>query len=85
MAFRIGRQMIGGKVRVTPHHLWTLPEHTAESHALAAERGADCIEPDLVTTKDGHLIARQEPIVIATTGVARLCAMGVSADPAQVS
>ena len=37
-----------------------LPEHTLESYALAAELGADYIEPDLVATKDGHLVARQD-------------------------
>ena len=47
-----------------------LPEHTLESYALAAEMGADYIEPDLVATKDGHLIARHEPNMIATTDVA---------------
>jgi glycerophosphoryl diester phosphodiesterase len=47
-----------------------LPEHTLESYALAAELGADCIEPDLVATKDGALIARHEPNLVGTTDVA---------------
>src|SRR3989454_3424067 len=47
-----------------------LPAHTLECYALAIELGADFIEPDLVSTKDGHLIARHEPNVIATTDVA---------------
>ena len=38
-----------------------LPEHTLESYALAIELGADFIEPDIVATKDGVLIARHEP------------------------
>ncbi len=46
-----------------------LPEHTLESYALAIELGADYVEPDLVSTKDGHLIARHEPNLIATTDV----------------
>jgi glycerophosphoryl diester phosphodiesterase len=46
-----------------------LPEHTLEGYALAIERGADYIEPDLVATQDGHLIARHEPNMIATTDV----------------
>ncbi len=37
------------------------PEHTLESYKLAIENGADFIEPDLVVTKDGVLIARHEP------------------------
>ena len=34
-----------------------LPEHTLEAYALGIELGADFVEPDLVATKDGHLIA----------------------------
>ena len=49
-----------------------LPEHTLEGYALAIELGADYIEPDLVATKDGHLIARHEPNMIATTNVRAL-------------
>lgn len=36
------------------------PEHTLESYRYAIELGADYIEPDLVSTKDGILIARHE-------------------------
>jgi glycerophosphoryl diester phosphodiesterase len=46
-----------------------LPAHTLESYALAIELDADFIEPDLVSTKDGHLIARHEPNIIDTTDV----------------
>ena len=46
-----------------------LPEHTLEAYALGIELGADYIEPDLVATKDGHLIARHEPNLIDTTNV----------------
>ena len=46
-----------------------LPAHTLEGYALAIELGADFIEPDLVSTRDGHLIARHEPNMIATTDV----------------
>jgi glycerophosphoryl diester phosphodiesterase len=49
-----------------------LPEHTLESYALAIELGADYIEPDLVATKDGVLIARHEPNMINTTNVKSL-------------
>jgi alkaline phosphatase len=38
-----------------------LPEHTLEAYRRAIEDGADFIEPDLVVTKDGVLIARHEP------------------------
>src|SRR5687767_944691 len=47
-----------------------LPEHTLEAYARAIEQGADFIEPDLVATKDGHLVARHEPDISATTDVA---------------
>jgi glycerophosphoryl diester phosphodiesterase len=46
-----------------------LPEHTLKSYALAIKLGADYVEPDLVATKDGHLIARHEPNIINTTDV----------------
>jgi len=36
------------------------PEHTLESYKVAIKRGADFIEPDLVATRDGELIARHE-------------------------
>jgi glycerophosphoryl diester phosphodiesterase len=49
-----------------------LPEHTLQSYKLAIKLGADYIEPDLVATKDGVLIARHEPLIgdsnPATTG-----------------
>src|SRR5467141_1235435 len=48
-----------------------LPAHTLEGYSLAIELGADFIEPDLVSTKDGHLIARHEPNIINTTDVAK--------------
>jgi glycerophosphoryl diester phosphodiesterase len=47
-----------------------LPDHTLQGYELAIDMGADYIEPDLVSTKDGHLIARHEPNIIATTDVA---------------
>ncbi len=47
-----------------------LPDHTLEGYALGIKLGADYIEPDLVSTKDGVLIARHEPNIIATTDVA---------------
>jgi glycerophosphoryl diester phosphodiesterase len=46
------------------------PEHTIASYTLAIEMGADYIEPDLVFTKDGQLVARHEPDIGATTNVA---------------
>ncbi|HEY7595687.1 MAG TPA: glycerophosphodiester phosphodiesterase [Actinophytocola sp.] len=46
------------------------PEHTLASYELAARMGADYIEPDLVTTKDGVLVARHEPEIGGTTDVA---------------
>jgi glycerophosphoryl diester phosphodiesterase len=47
-----------------------LPEHTLEAYNMAVEMGADFIEPDLVVTKDGVLIARHEPMLSGTTDVA---------------
>ncbi|MBX3167219.1 MAG: glycerophosphodiester phosphodiesterase [Candidatus Eremiobacteraeota bacterium] len=47
-----------------------LPEHTLEGYELAVRQGADYIEPDLVPTKDGHLVARHENDISETTDVA---------------
>ncbi|MBD6616151.1 glycerophosphodiester phosphodiesterase [Komarekiella sp. 'clone 1'] len=46
------------------------PEHTLAAYELAIALGSDYIEPDLVCTKDGVLIARHENEISATTDVA---------------
>lgn len=46
------------------------PEHTLAAYQLAIEQGADFIEPDLVLTKDGVLVARHENEISGTTDVA---------------
>jgi glycerophosphoryl diester phosphodiesterase len=46
------------------------PEHTLGSYQLAIDQGADYIEPDLVMTRDGVLIARHENEIGGTTDVA---------------
>lgn len=46
------------------------PEHTIEAYELAIAQGADFIEPDLVMTKDGVLVARHENEISGTTDVA---------------
>jgi glycerophosphoryl diester phosphodiesterase len=46
------------------------PEHTIEAYTLAIEMGADFIEPDVVATKDGVLVARHENEIGGTTDVA---------------
>ncbi|MDZ5623367.1 glycerophosphodiester phosphodiesterase [Nocardioides bizhenqiangii] len=46
------------------------PEHTLAAYQLAVEQGADYIEPDLVSTKDGVLVARHENEISGTTDVA---------------
>ena len=46
------------------------PEHTLASYELAARMGADYIEPDLVSTKDGVLVARHENEIGGTTDIA---------------
>jgi glycerophosphoryl diester phosphodiesterase len=45
------------------------PEHTLAAYELAIEQGADFIEPDLVMTRDGHLIARHEPMLAVVNDV----------------
>jgi len=46
------------------------PEHTLASYQLAIGQGADYIEPDLVMTRDGVLVARHENEIGGTTDVA---------------
>lgn len=46
------------------------PEHTLEAYRLAIAQGADFIEPDLVLTRDGVLVARHENEIGGTTNVA---------------
>jgi len=46
------------------------PEHTLEAYRKAIEDGADLIEPDLVSTQDGVLVARHENEISGTTDVA---------------
>ena len=48
------------------------PEHTLVSYQKAIDDGADFIEPDLVSTKDGYLVARHENEIGGTTNVSTL-------------
>jgi len=46
------------------------PEHTLAAYERAIDQGADYIEPDLVATRDGVLVARHENAISGTTDVA---------------
>jgi glycerophosphoryl diester phosphodiesterase len=48
------------------------PEHTLAAYRKAIEDGADVIEPDLVSTKDGILVARHENEISGTTNVSEV-------------
>lgn len=50
------------------------PEHTLEAYKKAIEDGADVVEPDLVATKDGVLVARHENEISGTTNVSTIAA-----------
>ncbi len=53
-----------------------VPEHTLTSYFIAMQAGVDFVEPDLVMTSDGVLVARHENEIGATTDVAahpRVC------------
>lgn len=65
------RTLDGGQPLVIAHRGASgyRPEHTLAAYALAIEQGADYIEPDLVVTRDGHLVARHEPMLDDTTDV----------------
>jgi len=45
------------------------PEHTLAAYELAIDQGADFIEPDLVATRDGVLVARHENEISGTTDI----------------
>ena len=47
-----------------------LSEHTREAYQRAIDLGADVIEPDLISTKDGMLIASHYPNLAMNTDVA---------------
>ena len=47
------------------------PEHTASGYELAIDQGADLIEPDVVVSADGALVARHENELSRSTDVAR--------------
>ena len=47
-----------------------VPEHTLTAYFIAIQQGADYIEPDLVATRDGVLVARHENDITGTTDVA---------------
>jgi len=67
-----GRQHSVGEPLVIGHRgaAGYRPEHTLASYELAARMGADYVEPDLVITKDGVLVARHENEIGSTTDVA---------------
>lgn len=48
-----------------------VPEHTLTAYAVAATMGAEYLEPDVVMTKDGHLIARHDNELGLTTDVSQ--------------
>jgi glycerophosphoryl diester phosphodiesterase len=47
-----------------------VPEHTLPGYFIAIQQGADYVEPDLVISKDGALLARHENEIGGTTDVA---------------
>src|SRR5690349_6180703 len=46
-----------------------VPEHTLAGYFIAIRQGADYVEPDLVLSKDGELLARHENEIGGTTDV----------------
>jgi glycerophosphoryl diester phosphodiesterase len=68
-----GTETHGGRPIVIAHRgaSGERPEHTIEAYRLAIEQGADFVEPDLVSTRDGVLVCRHENEIAGTTDVAR--------------
>ncbi|MDH4074504.1 MAG: glycerophosphodiester phosphodiesterase family protein [Acidimicrobiia bacterium] len=62
----------GGKPLVIGHRGASgyRPEHTLDSYELAIRSCADYIEPDMVSTRDGVLVARHENEIGGTTDIA---------------
>lgn len=46
-----------------------LPEHTLPAYEMAIRMGADYIEPDVVSTKDGVLVVRHDPVLTDSTDI----------------
>ncbi len=46
-----------------------LPEHTLPAYEMAIKMGADYIEPDVVSTKDGVLVVRHDPVLTDSTDI----------------
>ncbi|MDE2307581.1 MAG: glycerophosphodiester phosphodiesterase [Xanthomonadaceae bacterium] len=63
---------LAARVRVIAHRGASalLPEHTLAAYRRAIADGADFIEPDLVMTRDGAMVARHENEISSTTDVA---------------
>jgi glycerophosphoryl diester phosphodiesterase len=66
MATRSSRPLVVGHRGAASYR----PEHTAASYELAIDLGADLIEPDVVVSADGVLIARHENELSRSTDVA---------------
>jgi glycerophosphoryl diester phosphodiesterase len=66
------KTLLGGVPLVIGHRgaAGERPEHTLEAYRRGIELGADFVEPDLVLSKDGVMIARHEPVLDGTTDVA---------------
>ena len=66
------KTLYGNAPRVIAHRgaSGRLPEHTMEAYALAIAQGADLIEPDLVPTRDGVLVARHDRGLARSTDIA---------------
>ncbi|MBP2157742.1 MULTISPECIES: glycerophosphodiester phosphodiesterase family protein [Asticcacaulis] len=46
-----------------------LPEHTLPAYEMAIKMGADYIEPDVVSTRDGVLVVRHDPVLTDSTDI----------------
>jgi glycerophosphoryl diester phosphodiesterase len=70
---RAGLKTLDGKPPMVAAHRGAsgyVPEETIEAYVRAIELGADFIELDLISTKDGVLIARHDPNLAISTDVA---------------
>ncbi len=66
--------LTGAKPKIIAHRGASgyMPEHTLEGYALAIDLGADYIEPDLVFTRDGHLVVRHDVYLSSSTNISQI-------------
>ena len=74
LTFAMAAQFVVAETQIIAHRGASayLPEHTREAYLLAYGQGADFLEPDLVLSADGVLVALHDATLEATSNVAEV-------------